>query len=125
MARPYERHTAKIEGDFVVFLIGARIAKPWNIPAVVAVGRAMTAMIKELETNGRALGYLGQEMWPGRTSIQVQYWRSRDQLMAYARDRTGLHLPAWREFNQVIAKVILASSSSKCSADRTNETSLT
>ena len=104
MARPYLRHTAKIEGDFVVFLIGAYVAKPWRLLSIIPVARAMNAMMKELEANGRELGYLGQEQWNGRTSIQVQYWRSREQLMAYARHKTGIHLPAWKHFNQVVAK---------------------
>lgn len=103
MGRPYTRHTAKIDGDFVVFLIGARLVKPWRIFSIIPVGRAMQAMVKELEAKGRELGYLGQEQWNGRTSIQVQYWRSREQLMAYARDQTGIHLPAWKHFNQVVA----------------------
>ncbi len=30
MARPHVRHTAPIEGDFVVFLIGARLVKSWH-----------------------------------------------------------------------------------------------
>jgi hypothetical protein len=76
MGRPYERHTAKIEGDFVVFLIGARIVKPWRLLSMIPVGKAMQAMMKELEGHPE-LGYLGQEQWNGRTSIQVQYWRSR------------------------------------------------
>lgn len=104
MARPYQRHTAKIDGDFVVFLIGARIVKPWRILSIIPVGKAMAAMVKELEANGRELGYLGQETWNARTSIQVQYWRSREQLMDYARAKTGIHLPAWKHFNQVVAK---------------------
>lgn len=98
----YERHTAKIDGDFVVFLIGARLVKPWLFWHMVPVGKAMAAMMAELEAHPE-LGYLGQESWSGRTSIQVQYWRSRAQLMDYARNRTQAHLPAWREFNRVIA----------------------
>lgn len=104
MARPYERHTAKIDGDFVVFLIGARLVKPWKPWAIIPVAKAMVSMVKELETNGKELGYLGQEAWNGRTTIQVQYWRSRDQLMDYARNKTGIHLPAWKHFNQVVSK---------------------
>ncbi len=103
MGRPYERHTAKIEGDFVVFLIGARVVKPWRVFSIIPVAKAMTAMVKELEAHPE-LGYLGQEQWGGRTSIQVQYWRSREQLMAYARSKTAVHLPAWKHFNQVVAK---------------------
>jgi hypothetical protein len=29
---------AQIEGDFVVFLIGMRINKPWNVPATDLAG---------------------------------------------------------------------------------------
>ncbi len=104
MAPPYLRHTAKLEGDFVVFLIGARLVKPWMLWKIIPVGRAMQAMVKELETKGREIGYLGQEAWNARTSIQVQYWRSREHLMDYARNKTGIHLPAWKHFNQVVAK---------------------
>lgn len=103
MARPYLRHTAEIDGDFVVFLIGAHIAKPWRLLSVLRVARAMRAMVKELEANP-AHGYLGQQQWGGRTTIQVQYWRSREHLMAYARSRDATHLPAWRHFNQVVSK---------------------
>src|SRR6266540_4258588 len=103
MAKPYVRHTAKIEGDFVVFLIGAYVAKPWRLITAIKVARAMSRMVKELEANPQ-LGYLGQEQWAGRTGIQVQYWRSRQHLMDYARARDSQHLPAWREFNQLIAR---------------------
>lgn len=103
MAQPYLRHTAQIEGDFVVFLIGAYVAKPWKLLTVIRVARAMMAMMKELEANPQ-LGYLGQEQWGGRKGIQVQYWRSRQHLMDYARSRDSLHLPAWRHFNKVVAK---------------------
>ena len=103
MARPYLRHTAHIEGDFVVFLIGARLVKPWKFWSIIPVGRALNAMMKELEAHPE-LGYLGQETWGARTSIQVQYWRSRDHLMDYARKRDSEHLPAWRHFNKVVAK---------------------
>jgi len=41
-------------------------------------------------------------MWFSRTIILVQYWRSMDQLMAYARNRDAEHLPAWRAFNRAI-----------------------
>jgi hypothetical protein len=102
MAR-YERHVARIEGDFVVFLIGARLVKPWLFWQMIPVGRAMQAMMAELESKPE-LGYLGQEAWNGRTSIQVQYWRSKEQLMAYARQRDAEHLPAWSHFNRVVAK---------------------
>jgi hypothetical protein len=103
MSRPYLRHTARIEGDFVVFLIGLYVAKPWRIFQIIRVGRAMNAMVRELEAKPE-LGLLGQERWGGRATVQVQYWRSRDQLLAYARSKDSEHLPAWKRFNEVIAK---------------------
>ena len=32
----------------------------------------------------------------------VQYWRSFEHLESYAKDRQGLHYPAWKEFNTKI-----------------------
>jgi len=32
----------------------------------------------------------------------LQYWRSMDQLMDYAKSRSSQHLPAWRAFNELI-----------------------
>lgn len=32
----------------------------------------------------------------------VQYWRSMDQLLAYAENKDAAHLPAWRDFNQSV-----------------------
>lgn len=86
-----------------MFLIGAYIAKPWKLLTAIKVARAMMSMRKELEANPQ-LGYLGQEQWGGRRGIQVQYWRSRQHLMDYARSRDSQHLPARRNSNQVIAK---------------------
>jgi hypothetical protein len=48
------------------------------------------------------LGFLHAEMWFSRTIMMVQYWRSMDQLLAYARNKQAEHLPAWKAFNQSI-----------------------
>ena len=42
-------------------------------------------------------------MWFGRTTILLQYWRTLDQLFAYATNREATHLPAWKSFNQSLA----------------------
>ena len=34
--------------------------------------------------------------------MMVQYWRSMDQLLAYAHNKQAQHLPAWKAFNQSI-----------------------
>jgi hypothetical protein len=41
-------------------------------------------------------------MWFGRTAILVQYWRSMDHLLAYAKARDLAHLPAWQRFNKAV-----------------------
>ncbi len=46
-----KRITATIDGDFVVFLIGMRINKPWKIHKWLPVVRAMGKMLKELGCN--------------------------------------------------------------------------
>ena len=36
--------------------------------------------------------------------MQVMYWRSFEQLEAYARSTNDAHLPAWQKFNREIVK---------------------
>jgi hypothetical protein len=91
---------ARLDGDFVVFLIGMRINSLWRIGDWLPVARAMPKMIKELEAHAE-LGFLGAEQWfSNRIAIVVQYWRSHEHLERYAYDSERLHLPAWRTLNQ-------------------------
>ena len=96
-----EKLTAHIEGEFVVFLIGMRINQFWKVHKWWPVVRTMGRMLPELYRQP-ALGLLHHEMWFGRTLILVQYWRSMDQLMDYAKARDSHHLPAWQAFNKAI-----------------------
>jgi len=95
-----KRVTAAIEGDFVVFLIGMRINKPWKLHKWVPVFRAMPRMIRELERAPES-GFLGHIFGPG---VIVQYWRSFEQLEAYARSPEQLHWPAWKDFNKRVGR---------------------
>lgn len=95
------RMTAEIEGEFVIFLIGARVNAWWKIWRFKWVGDAMGAMIAELEARPE-LGFLGVESFGFRRTIMVQYWRSLDDLMDYARNRDAVHFPAWARFNREI-----------------------
>lgn len=94
-----DRMAAKIEGDFVVFLIGMRINKPWKINKWLPAFLAMPKMIKELQRLPKEeTGFLGHTaMGPG---VLVQYWRSFDHLEAYARSKEHNHFPAWIEYNK-------------------------
>lgn len=96
-----ERLTANLEGPFVVFLIGLRINKPFRVDKWLPVLRAMPRMIAELQQQPE-LGFLHAESWLSRTTLMVQYWRSTEQLMAYATSRQSAHLPAWQAFNKAI-----------------------
>jgi hypothetical protein len=98
-----KRMCAHLDGDFAVFLIGMRINRWWKVHQWMPVIRAMPRMIRELE-NQPELGLLGYETWFGRTILMLQYWRSTDHLMDYARARESEHLPAWREFNRRVGK---------------------
>ena len=95
------RMTAAVDGDVVLFLIGMRLNKPWAIHKWLPVARAMPRMLRELYQNPE-LGFVSHEMWFSRTLILVQYWRSLDQLMAYASAREAEHLPAWQAFNRAV-----------------------
>ena len=94
------RVSAKLDGDFVVFLIGMRINKPWKPHKWLPVFLAMPRMIRELEADPE-LGFLGHIM---STKVIVQYWRSFAHLERYAQSREHVHLPAWRDFNRRVAR---------------------
>lgn len=96
-----ERLTAQLDGEFVVFLIGMRFNKLWKIHKWLPVAMAMPRMLKELDAAPEA-GLLGREEWVGRTTIMLQYWRSMDHLLAYAKDRDSEHFPAWKAFYKAI-----------------------
>jgi len=93
------RMTADIEGDFVVFLIGMRINKPWKIHKWLPVFLAMPRMIRELERDPGS-GFLGSIFG---LKAMVQYWRSFEQLEAYARAANREHWPAWVAFNKRVS----------------------
>jgi hypothetical protein len=93
------RVTASIEGDFVVFLIGTRINRWWMLPKYLWFIQTMPRMVAELKANPES-GFLGHEQL-GLTTM-VQYWRSLEQLVAYARDRDQTHYPYWVKFNKSI-----------------------
>jgi hypothetical protein len=91
------RMTAEIDGDFVVFLIGARFNSKLELARTfVDLGgrRGMRHMLGYLVAHPDK-GLLAYEM--GVPTI-VQYWRSFEQLEAFARDETDPHLEVWRRY---------------------------
>ena len=93
-----ERMAARIEGDFVVFLIGMRINRPLRVRKWLPVVRAMPGMLRELEAAPPEVGFLGHTGLGMR--VIVQYWRSFDHLEVWARADGGKHRTAWSAFNR-------------------------
>jgi hypothetical protein len=97
------RWTAEIDGDFVVFIIGARInSKLQTVRALSDLGgrRGMNYMLKYL-TERPEKGLLGYQN-AGFTVIQ--YWRSFEHLEAFAKNTDDPHLEAWRSYWRRIGK---------------------
>lgn len=96
------RWTAEIEGDFVVFLIGARFSKlkPWQSIADLGGRKGMGHMLEYL-TQHPEKGLLGYQMG---LPVIVQYWRSFDHLEAFAKDTEDPHLEPWRQFWRRVGK---------------------
>ncbi|MBK1660074.1 DUF4188 domain-containing protein [Paracraurococcus ruber] len=96
------RVCAEVEGEFVLFLIGARLNRPWKIHRWWPVLRAMPRMLAELAARPE-LGLLHHRLHGGlRSALVVQYWRSHALLQAYATARNRAHLPAWHAFNRAV-----------------------
>ena len=85
----------------VVFLIGMRINRLWEVWRWVPVAVAMPRMLVELAKNPD-LGLLGRPRTfvSGRTIMVWQQWSSFEDLEAYARSADHVHLPAWGAFNR-------------------------
>jgi hypothetical protein len=91
------RMTAEIDGDFVVFLIGARINKKLDFArSLVDLGgrKGMKHMLDYLVAHPEK-GLLAYEI--GFPTI-VQYWRSFEHLEAFASNKEDPHLEAWRQY---------------------------
>jgi hypothetical protein len=96
--------TAEIEGDFVVFLIGARFSKRQLIQSFMDLGgrRGMKHMLDYLVARPEK-GLLAYEM--GLPTI-VQYWRSFEHLEAFAKDKDDPHLDIWRQYWRRVGRSI-------------------
>jgi hypothetical protein len=94
--------TAEIDGDFVVFLTGMRLNRPWKIWKWLPLFIAMPRMNRELAANPD-LGMLHYRYHAGiRSMMVVQYWSSFEKLHAYAKAKDRAHLPAWKWMNKAV-----------------------
>ena len=100
-----ERRTVAAEGEVVVFHIGMRINKWRAVRSWLPVFKAMPGMLKELSQDKES-GLLGYRlMFAGpRVPYIVQYWESKEKLLAYAADTGKKHRPAWTAYNKAARK---------------------
>ncbi|MCW2821512.1 MAG: uncharacterized protein JWQ67_1822 [Marmoricola sp.] len=90
------RWTARLDGDFVVFLIGARLELRHPMRSFNDLGglRGMQHMLRHL-TEHPEKGLLGHRS-AGSTSIQ--YWRSFEDLERFASNPDDPHRRVWRKY---------------------------
>ncbi|MFF3320971.1 DUF4188 domain-containing protein [Streptomyces sp. NPDC002889] len=95
------RMTAESEGGVTVFLIGMRINSFRAVRSWWPTLRAMPRMLRELSQE-KDSGLLGHQLLLGgpRLVYVVQYWGSKDKLLAYASAPDQEHRPAWAAFNR-------------------------
>lgn len=95
------RYTAELpEEGVIVFLIGMRFNHWWRPDKWWFSLYSMIKLLRYLD-NGNE-GLLQSRYWFGHTLLLVQYWRSLDELMAFATDSKAPHAKVWREFNRRI-----------------------
>lgn len=94
------RMTHHHDGELVVFHIGMTINRWWRVDQWLPTLLAMGPMLRELSRDPDS-GLLGFRALLGAGGPTViQYWRSVEELYAYASDRTATHRPAWAAFNR-------------------------
>src|SRR4029079_10112145 len=67
----------------------------------IPVAKSMPKMLIELSQKPES-GFLGFQIYGGLPPVIAQYWKTFEQLEAYAKDRDGQHYPAWKSFNTKI-----------------------
>lgn len=98
------RWTAEIDGDFVVFVIGARVnskLQALRILSDLGGRRSMIHLLKYLTANPEK-GLLGYQT-AGLTTT-IQYWRSFEHLDAFANNTDDPHIAVWRNYWRRVGK---------------------
>ncbi len=95
------RYTAQMPSEFVVFLIGMRLNRPWKVHKWVPVYSAMPRMLRWLDQHPDAGLLNWHTAWINGPAV-VQYWRSFEQLERFARAADQPHLSTWKWFNRAV-----------------------
>ena len=98
------RYSGTLEGDFVVFLIGMRVNRPWKVHRWLPVFLEMPKMLRELQQQPDT-GLLGATQGFLSTGpVVIQYWRSFEHLEAFAKNTDDPHLEVWRNYWRRVGK---------------------
>ena len=93
------RIAASIEGDFVIFIIGARLNRWWKLPKYLWFLSTMPKMLAEVAAKPES-GFLGWQSLNLTTNMQyLAVARAADRV---PRDRDQTHYPYWVKFNKEI-----------------------
>jgi len=87
----------------IVFLMGIVVHNPYNLLARRFIKHSLDAILNELGKTKPA-GFLTHLYIKGNPSLLVLYWKDLDGLLAYARDKSAQHFPAWFAFNDKISR---------------------
>ena len=88
------RMMAEIDGDFAVFLIGMRLNRPWRVDRWAPLALTMVRMLRDLRA-GTEPGFLGAVLG---LPVSVVYWRSYEELEAWALRPKASHARAMAAF---------------------------
>src|SRR5687768_6317041 len=98
------QHCAELVGEeAVLFVIGMRVNRWRKVRSWFPVFVAMPRMLRALERESDSPLLFVRTFWSGRVFLTLQYWRSLEELGAYARDGYRPHAPAWARFNRMAA----------------------
>jgi hypothetical protein len=89
------RWTVDLDGDFVVFLLGARVGNPLKAVKALPLLMQLPKMLADLARDP-SKGLLGYQLLGRGTNIQ--YWRSFEDLERFARNPDDRHARVWREW---------------------------
>ena len=91
------RWQAKIDGDFVVFIIGFKVHNPFKALRAVPLLASMPKMLNDLSQDP-SKGLLAFQPHGGPFGVIVQYWRSFEDLERFARSPDDRHAKVWRDW---------------------------
>jgi hypothetical protein len=89
------RWTVDIDGDFVVFIIGAKVRNPVRAMRALPLLGEMNKMLADLAADP-SKGLLAYQRHGGPFGVIVQYWRSFEALETFARSTDDRHARVWR-----------------------------